>query len=192
MLNSILSSLRLNHALAELLNGIPRAKESMRHWGQRVIATTPFASTLTRQVWRLTRVCNMALRLHIQLVTHNHWLVTQRINMRKHALERHSAAVRQLSNGTNGVNSPIWIWVLLLTKLRFEPDTATYRQHKVVRPWLGSNLECISQHTTESAHYPLYQQDMCSTRYKMNIQTFHMSIHKQIWVNTYKTFYVYN
>ena len=28
---------------------------------------------------------------------------------------------------------------------------ATDRQHKEVRPWLGANLECISQHTTESA-----------------------------------------
>ena len=28
--------------------------------------------------------------------------------------------------------------------------TATYRQHKIVRPWLGSNLQCISQHATES------------------------------------------
>ena len=36
------------------------------------------------------------------IVTPNHWLVTQRMNMRKHALERHAAAVRQLSNGTNG------------------------------------------------------------------------------------------
>ena len=42
------------------------------------------------------------LRLHTQLVTPNHWLVTQRMNMRLHALERHAAAVRQLSNGTNG------------------------------------------------------------------------------------------
>ena len=41
-------------------------------------------------------------RLHTQLVTPNHWLVTQRMNMPKHALERHAAAVRQLSNGTNG------------------------------------------------------------------------------------------
>ena len=38
----------------------------------------------------------------MQLVTPNHWLVTQRMNMRYHALERHAAAVRQLSNGTNG------------------------------------------------------------------------------------------
>ena len=28
--------------------------------------------------------------------------MTQRMNMRQHALERHAAAVRQLSNGTNG------------------------------------------------------------------------------------------
>ena len=28
--------------------------------------------------------------------------MTQRMNMRSHALERHAAAVRQLSNGTNG------------------------------------------------------------------------------------------
>ena len=32
-----------------------------------------------------------------------------------------------------------------------------YRQHKEVRPWLGANLQCISQHTTESALYPLCQ-----------------------------------
>ena len=37
------------------------------------------------------------------------------------------------------------------------PHTATYRQHKEVRPWLGANLQCISQHTTEPALYPLCQ-----------------------------------
>ena len=37
-----------------------------------------------------------------QLVMPNHWLVTQRMNMLYHALERYAAAVRQLSNGTNG------------------------------------------------------------------------------------------
>ena len=31
----------------------------------------------------------------------NHWLVTERMNMRQHALGRHAAAVKQLSNGTN-------------------------------------------------------------------------------------------
>ena len=41
------------------------------------------------------------LRQHTQLVTPNHWLVTQRMNMRQHALEKHATAVRQLSNGTN-------------------------------------------------------------------------------------------
>ena len=25
-------------------------------------------------------------------------------------------------------------------------DTATYRQHKEIRPWLEANLQCISQH----------------------------------------------
>ena len=34
------------------------------------------------------------------------------------------------------------------------PHSATYRKHKVVRPWMGSTLQCVSQHTTESAHYP--------------------------------------
>ena len=48
------------------------------------------------------RDSNCPLRLHTKLVTLNHWLVTQRMNMRYHALERHAAAVRQLSNGTNG------------------------------------------------------------------------------------------
>ena len=38
--------------------------------------------------------------LHTQLVTPNHWLVTQRMNMR--TANEHAAAVRQLSNGTNG------------------------------------------------------------------------------------------
>ena len=87
-----------------------------------------------------------------------------------HALERHAAAVRQLSNGTNGdelyiriatvgntiqtVNSLTRIWVLLVNQLSYQPHTATYREHKVVRLWLESNLQCISQHTTESAHYP--------------------------------------
>ena len=32
-----------------------------------------------------------------------------------------------------------------------------YRQHKEVRPWLGANLQCISQHETESTLYPLCQ-----------------------------------
>ena len=27
----------------------------------------------------------------------------------------------------------------------------------VIRPWLGANLQCISQHSTESALYPLCQ-----------------------------------
>ena len=38
-----------------------------------------------------------------------------------------------------------------------ELHTAAYRQHKEVRPWLGANLQCINQHTTESALYPLCQ-----------------------------------
>ena len=29
------------------------------------------------------------------------------------------------------------------------------RYCKVVRTWFGSNLQCISQHTTESAHEPI-------------------------------------
>ena len=37
---------------------------------------------------------------------------------------------------------------------REKPYIATYRQHKVDRPWLGSNQHCISQHSTESVHYP--------------------------------------
>ena len=80
----------------------------------------------------------------------------------EHALERHAAAVRQLSNGTNGddlyisittvgnaiqtVNFPIYEY------MNTPGNTATCRQHKVVCPWLGANLQCISQHTTESAH----------------------------------------
>ena len=69
----------------------------------------------------------------------------------EHALERHATAVRQLSNGTNGddlytriatvgntiqtVNSPMY------DKYMSTPgNTATYRQHKEVRPWLGANL----------------------------------------------------
>ena len=31
---------------------------------------------------------------------------------------------------------------------------ATYRQHKVIHVWLGANLQCISQHNTESALQP--------------------------------------
>ena len=42
------------------------------------------------------------LILHTKLVTPNHLLVTQRMNMRQHELERHAAAVRQLSNGNKG------------------------------------------------------------------------------------------
>ena len=34
----------------------------------------------------------------------------------------------------------------------YELPASTYRQLKVARPWLGSNIQCISQHTTESAH----------------------------------------
>ena len=30
----------------------------------------------------------------------------------------------------------------------------TLKQNKVIRSWLGANLQCISQHTTESAHKP--------------------------------------
>ena len=41
-----------------------------------------------------------------------------------------------------------------VTQRSQEPYTATYRQHKVVRPWLGANLQCISKHTTESALKP--------------------------------------
>ena len=41
--------------------------------------------------------------------------------------------------------------VLLVTQRSLEAYTATYTQHKVVRPWLGANLHCISQHTTESS-----------------------------------------
>ena len=48
----------------------------------------------------------------------------------------------------------IHTWVLLVQQQSQESLTATYRQHKEVRPWLGANLQCISQHTTESAHYP--------------------------------------
>ena len=93
-------------------------------------------------------------------------LVTLRMNMSEHALERHAAAVRQLSNGTNDddlyiniatvgnviqtVNSPMYDTylskLLLVTQRSQEPYTATYRQHKVARPWLGANLQCISQH----------------------------------------------
>ena len=32
-----------------------------------------------------------------------------------------------------------------------------HRQHKEVRPWLEANLQCISQHTTESSFYLLCQ-----------------------------------
>ena len=49
----------------------------------------------------------------------------------------------------------IHTWVPLVTQQSQEPYTATYREHKEVRPWLGANLQCISQHTTESALYPL-------------------------------------
>ena len=44
----------------------------------------------------------------------------------------------------------------MVTRSSLEHHTETYIQHKVVRPWLGANLQyqCISQHTTESAHYP--------------------------------------
>ena len=40
----------------------------------------------------------------------------------------------------------------LVTQRSLEPNTETNTQHKVVRPWLGANLQCISQHNTESAH----------------------------------------
>ena len=48
----------------------------------------------------------------------------------------------------------IHTWVLLVAQRSLEPHTATYRQHKVIRPWLGANLQCISQHTTKSALQP--------------------------------------
>ena len=54
--------------------------------------------SLQRQLARYAGGASLKLkssyRLHTQLVAPNHWLVTQR--------ERHAAAVRQLSNGTNG------------------------------------------------------------------------------------------
>ena len=42
--------------------------------------------------------------------------------------------------------------------------TATYRQHNVVRPWFGANLQCISQHTNKSGH-----QLTMPARYKVSI-----------------------
>ena len=36
------------------------------------------------------------------VVTPNHWLVAQRMNMRYHAQETHAGAVRQLPNEING------------------------------------------------------------------------------------------
>ena len=42
----------------------------------------------------------------------------------------------------------------MIKQRSWEPRTVTYRQHKVVCPWLGLKLQCISQHNTESAHYP--------------------------------------
>ena len=52
-------------------------------------------------------------RLHTQLVTPNHWFVTQRMNMRQHALERRADEVRQLSNGTNG--NDLYIYIRITT-----------------------------------------------------------------------------
>ena len=40
--------------------------------------------------------------LHSHLVTPNHWLVTQTAN--EHELKRHAATVRQLSDGTYGID----------------------------------------------------------------------------------------
>ena len=70
----------------------------------------------------------------------NHWLV----NMSKHALERHAAAVRQLSNGTNGddlyiriatvgntiqtVNSPMYEYIQEYSWLHSEARDRTQQQ----------------------------------------------------------------
>ena len=48
-------------------------------------------------------------------VTPNHWLVTQGKNTRLHALERNAAAIRQLSNGTNGDDLYILIAAVVIT-----------------------------------------------------------------------------
>ena len=55
--------------------------------------------------------------------------------------------------------------------------TATYRQHKEVRPWLGANLQCISQHTTESAFYPLCQPGIKGNVSAATIVAFYSSEH---------------
>ena len=87
----------------------------------------------------------------------------------EHALERHAAAVRQLSNGTNGVDLYIRIATVGNTiKTVISPMYDTYmstpgntakpraihssiQTAQVARPWLGANLQCICQHNTESA-----------------------------------------
>ena len=45
--------------------------------------------------------------------------------------------------------------VLQVTQRSQDTYTATYRQHKVICPWLGANLHCISEHSTESALLPI-------------------------------------
>ena len=96
----------------------------------------------------------------------------------EHALERHAAAVRQLSNGTNGddlcihiatvgntiqtVNSPMYYkYMSTPGNTAKETCTATYRQHKVDRPWLGANLYIKLVSTPLSQHFnPLCQPGM--------------------------------
>ena len=57
--------------------------------------------------------------------------------------------------------------------------TATYRQHKVVQPWLGANLQCISQHTLSQLINPLCQQGItrekiifCMHKYNLSLNFF--------------------
>ena len=54
-------------------------------------------------------------------------------------------------NTIQRVNSPIHN-TYMSTPVNTAKLGATYRQHKVVCPWLGANLQCISQRTTESAY----------------------------------------
>ena len=64
--------------------------------------------------------------------------------------------IATVGNTIQTANSPMYDTYMSTlgnsAKLRAIPHTATYRQHKVIRPWFGANLQCISQHTTELAH----------------------------------------
>ena len=84
--------------------------------------------------------------------------------------------IATVGNTIQTVNSPMYdTYMSTPGNTAKDPHTATYRQHKEVRPWLGANLQCISQHTTESALYPLCQPGIAFGELKLDQTWFKQS-----------------